>query len=351
VLGGLHDIFSFSGDFLNHSQCNIDWNTDFATLRFTGAGRHEFDLAGADLGAGPDGCRNNFAFGVLSFDAGTQLDLEDGNTTPGAALYVREFDLPGHDPGELGNIVSAFNIYYDRNDPANAYLGGLDYVLEGGGELIATTAPPLPEPPSLALLLSGLVLLGAGRLAKRATTTKQSITESGLAASLAVTVTALASAAALAADDTWDGNGNGSWSDGNHWSLGSPPGPGDAAFLRGLFNQTVTLTAPTNTAQSVTVGGQGGEVTLAAGDNNLNVSGAVRVGDTLSSGSFVLSGGTLSAGSESIGVGFPGAIGTFTHSGGLNSTGALTIGLGLGSIQSVGQRITDSIVGNYRRRF
>jgi hypothetical protein len=145
LLGGRRDLFSVSGDFFNHSLRNTDWNTDLATLRFTGSGHHRFELAGADFGPGPTGYVHNFAFGVLSFDHGVLLDLEDGNAIPGAALYVREVDLPGHDLSALRQITTAFNIYYDRNDHANAYLYGRDLPLKGGGKLIAAKAP-VPEP-------------------------------------------------------------------------------------------------------------------------------------------------------------------------------------------------------------
>lgn len=145
LLGGQRDLFSVSGDFFNHSLRNTDWNTDLATLRFTGPGHHKFDLAGADFGPGPAGFVHNFAFGVLSFDHDVLLDLQDGNAIPGAALYVREFDLPDHDLSALGGITSAFNIYYDRNGPANAYLYGHDFLLKGGGKLIAAKVP-VPEP-------------------------------------------------------------------------------------------------------------------------------------------------------------------------------------------------------------
>ena len=86
----------------------------------------------------------------------------DGNDVPGAALYIRELDLPGEDLGLLADINSPFNIYYDMSDPANAYLGGLDFALRGGGMLVAGSAPPLPEPPSwvlLAVMLTGIGIL------------------------------------------------------------------------------------------------------------------------------------------------------------------------------------------------
>jgi hypothetical protein len=52
------------------------------------------------------------------------------------------------------------DIYYDPFLATNAYLDGLDYALVGGGELIADdTAPPLPEPGTLALIAPGLGLV------------------------------------------------------------------------------------------------------------------------------------------------------------------------------------------------
>ena len=59
----------------------------------------------------------------------------------------------------LGNLVTniagnGFNIYYDPNLTANNYLGGRIFDLSDGGVL-----RPIPEPPSVLLLLSGLGLL------------------------------------------------------------------------------------------------------------------------------------------------------------------------------------------------
>jgi PEP-CTERM motif len=58
--------------------------------------------------------------------------------------------LSGND---VTNIIGdGFNIYYDPYDPATAYLLDGTYQLASGGALI----PDVPEPASMALLLSGL---------------------------------------------------------------------------------------------------------------------------------------------------------------------------------------------------
>jgi hypothetical protein len=59
------------------------------------------------------------------------------------------------------NIVGdGLNIYCNPGDAANAYLNGLTYNLTDGGQLIAD----LPEPTSIALLLTGLA---GGIIARR----------------------------------------------------------------------------------------------------------------------------------------------------------------------------------------
>ena len=66
--------------------------------------------------------------------------------------------------GVVNNIFddagSPINIYYDPKALANFYLLGRDYTFAGGGNLIADAAT-VPLPPSVLLLGSGLLGLGA----------------------------------------------------------------------------------------------------------------------------------------------------------------------------------------------
>jgi hypothetical protein len=163
--GGTGDEFHVSGDFVNHSEQNTLWSTSDAALFFDGGGSQSFYLAGADYGATAAGYSDNFAWGSLTLGSGTTLNLFDGNADPSAALYVENIALSGIDAGNLfiSSLLGAFNIYYDRNSLANAYLGGLTYSFSGGGRLIAAHAAPVPIPTALWLFgsaLAGMALVG-----------------------------------------------------------------------------------------------------------------------------------------------------------------------------------------------
>jgi hypothetical protein len=166
LAAGAEDSFRIAGHFQNLSQQAALWDTSAATLRFEGTGLHEFSLAGTDLGNGANGHLSNFAWGALSLEGDSILSLIDGNALPGAALYVGEFTLL-NGIGQLADIQSAFNIYYNPILAGNAYLGGQSYALAGGGSLIAAA---VPEPETWALMLVGLGLLSrrvAGDRARR----------------------------------------------------------------------------------------------------------------------------------------------------------------------------------------
>lgn len=154
------DVYQVAGDFKNGSTRKVEWNTAEATLQFTGAPgtAHELLVAGLDLGA--DGFVDNFAWGALVIDAGNVLELGSGLVAPmEVALYVGELIGAEILDDAIANIVgNGVNLYYDVTKAANAYLGGLDYALAGGGQLLAATA--VPEPASVAFLTTGIVLGG-----------------------------------------------------------------------------------------------------------------------------------------------------------------------------------------------
>jgi hypothetical protein len=154
------DVYQIKGDFINHSTQNTSWNTTAATLSFiTGtSSAHTFALAGANMGG--SGSTDNFAWGTLDL-TGQTLALSDGDTgNTGTALYVDKI---------LGAVISGMGItnitgtdhttiYYNPLD--NPYLLDKTYSFVGGGSLT-----PIPVPPSLLLLGSGL--LGMGLLRRK----------------------------------------------------------------------------------------------------------------------------------------------------------------------------------------
>jgi hypothetical protein len=163
LIGGVGDVFSVSGDFINSSTQNSLWDTNGATLEITGAGNHIVDFGSSANG----GYANNFAWGALTVEAGASLEF----TSMNAVIYAGIFDLQGG-LEQLANISGDFTIYYDTNLAENAYLGGDDYELQGGGHLIASDSGPpgppgVPEPGSVFLIGSGLAGLAAYRNRKR----------------------------------------------------------------------------------------------------------------------------------------------------------------------------------------
>lgn len=165
LVGGAGDNWFVSGNFLNNSLQNASWSTGAASLSLDGTGTQQFLLAGANFGASRTGYTNNFAFGTFALASGESIDVGDGNSTPGAALYVGVFDLGGG-LSQLSNIHSNYNIYYDPTLAGNAYLGGKTYALNGSGYLVAVSSVPLPS--NAWLLSTGLILVtGIARRRRR----------------------------------------------------------------------------------------------------------------------------------------------------------------------------------------
>lgn len=171
VLNGIGaNRLNISGDFTNNfSNMSLDsmWNVASMTLDFTGMGTHNLFIA-STLNA------PNLTWGVMILDAGGILDFSNGS----AGLYVDSLNLGGGLTA-LSDICGG-NIFYDKNDTANAGLfsGGSQgtYTNSCGGSLIpflgATigTAPPPPPPPgptpepsTWVMLFTGMALLAAGQ--------------------------------------------------------------------------------------------------------------------------------------------------------------------------------------------
>ena len=155
-------VYSVSGDFINHSVAADAWETAGADLQLVGSGSHLLALAGADRGV--HGYSDNFAWRSLVLGTGGSLELQDGNATPGAALYVGRFIL-SDGLSQIAQIHGhGFDIYYDPVQPDNIYLGGRTYDLPDGGKLIPTAVPEPATIWGLLTFLGGMAALAGRRL-------------------------------------------------------------------------------------------------------------------------------------------------------------------------------------------
>ncbi len=159
--GGSADVFDVLNNFVNDSTQNSLWSTAQSTLEFSGLSgtTHEAVLAGL----GGVGAVNNFSWGALTLSAGNSLDLTAG---PGNALYVDYLNLQGGS-SQLSDLFASTGVtlYYNANDPRNAYLLDSAYQLGGGGALdpyagFSGGTGTVAEPGALALMLAGLALVG-----------------------------------------------------------------------------------------------------------------------------------------------------------------------------------------------
>ncbi len=148
ITGGVGDQFIVSGDFNNASTQASQWNTADADLIFSGpvGTQHTMGLAGVDKGVTSAGSANNFAWGSMTLNSGNQLNLVDGNTTPGAALYASRLILPDG-LSQLKVINSNYNVYYDPTLPDNQYLLGATRTFgSGSGQLLPwSSLVPIPD--------------------------------------------------------------------------------------------------------------------------------------------------------------------------------------------------------------
>ena len=168
--GGAGDVFDVTKNFFNQSTQRSQWDTTLATLIFSGipGTSHLSSLAGL-VGAG---FSNNFGWGTLQLGTGNSLDLTDGS---GNAFYVNYLDLQGG-LGQLSDLTASNGVvlYYNLDNPQNAYLQGAAYNLEGGGSLMpyvsmdtGGTGSSVPEPGTLALLAAGLLTLALAPIRRR----------------------------------------------------------------------------------------------------------------------------------------------------------------------------------------
>ncbi|WP_082880150.1 autotransporter outer membrane beta-barrel domain-containing protein [Methylomonas methanica] len=147
LVGGAGDVFIVTGDFNNASTQNALWNTANADLVFSGpsATQHAMSLTGSDQGQTTAGSVNNFAWGSVTVASGNGLQLVDGNSTPGAALYASRLVLTDG-VSQLSSISSDYNIYIDPTLPENQYLLGAIRSFGGGrGQLAPWSLQPFAE--------------------------------------------------------------------------------------------------------------------------------------------------------------------------------------------------------------
>jgi hypothetical protein len=144
--GGVGDLFVINGNLTNNSTQNSLFNISGGQITLA-SGAHTMAWAGANLGASAAGFTNNFGIGTFELNSGNTLTLTGGT------LYVHAFELGGG-LSQISSITgNGSNIYYDVNNPANAYLNDGTYSLQGGGVLAPVNV--VPEPGTIALLFAG----------------------------------------------------------------------------------------------------------------------------------------------------------------------------------------------------
>jgi len=160
LVGGTGDRFIVTDDFTSASIQSGLWDTRSAELLFQqGTDPHVFQLSGADLGGAVGGFANNYAWGTVRLATGQTLQLQDGNATPGGALFVRNFILDGG-LSQLSSVSgNGMNIYYDPLATANTYLGGQTYNLQNGGVLAPIRALDVDGNQQVSALTDGVLLV------------------------------------------------------------------------------------------------------------------------------------------------------------------------------------------------
>jgi len=151
------DVYKIDGNFENHSASQL-WNTSGAALDFVGVDgtSHTFDVVGDDNGKTLSG--NRFSWETMEVDLGNSVNMANGGAAGVEVLYVAGLVGAVVSGNHIANIhgFAGLTIYYDPRLAVNAYLQGLNYFLADGGELVAN----VPEPASIAILLTGLGAMG-----------------------------------------------------------------------------------------------------------------------------------------------------------------------------------------------
>jgi hypothetical protein len=156
VAGGSGDVFDVSGNVIDTSTNKSAFNLSASHLTLQGAGTHNFEWTGSNVGQSYLGYVNNFSIGVFELQSGVSLDILDGNASGGLGIYVDKLELDGG-LSQMSSIDSnGYDIFYNSNDPSNAYLDDAVYDLPGGGEIEPVA---VPEPGAAGLLLFGAYLI------------------------------------------------------------------------------------------------------------------------------------------------------------------------------------------------
>jgi len=160
--------FKITDDFSVFGGDTVKWDTTKASLVFDAGTstdkRHDFTIAGADLGAVRSGYLGNFAWGnmTLASNDSLYLSLLDGMTS--GALYLSSLSGADISGSMVTNMYgkNGLDIYYDYSAQGNDYLGGRSYMLADGGRLIAVgyqssdPAAATPEPGTMILMGIGV---------------------------------------------------------------------------------------------------------------------------------------------------------------------------------------------------
>ncbi len=166
------DMFIFKSDFINNSTQNAKWNTDNAEMQFVAgaSNTHQLYVPGGFVALDSIYKTGNFGWYNFTIGANQIINLVDPtpNSLDTGALYVNQVVGATFSGGVLTNIFNTSQdflwIVYDPNDPANKYLvdnGSIFSITGGSGDLLYPDPSGVPLPPSVLLLCSGLLGMGA----------------------------------------------------------------------------------------------------------------------------------------------------------------------------------------------